>query len=68
MKKFNLKMAQEGAEVCTKSGKSVRILAFDRASRLFPIVTLIENKKVCCYSREGKYYADKDSDNDLMMV
>lgn len=68
MKKFNLITAKEGAKVCTKLGKSVRLIAFDRESAKFPIVGLIENKKVCCYTIDGKYYADKDSDNDLRMV
>ena len=68
MKEFNLKQAKEGAKVCTKSGKSVRILAFDRTSRSFPLVALIENKKVCCYTNEGKYYVDRDSENDLRMA
>ena len=68
MKKFNLKMAREGADICTKSGKSVRILAFDRSSVHFPIVALIENRRLCCYTNAGKYYMDRDSDNDLRMV
>ena len=68
MKKFNLKAAQEGEKVCNKLGKSVRLIAFDRESKKFPIVGLIENKKVCCYTFDGKYYADKDSDNDLRML
>lgn len=68
MKDFNLTSAKDGAKVCTKEGKSVRLLAFDRESASFPIVGLIENRKVCCYTIDGKYYADKDSDNDLRMV
>ena len=68
MKKFSLISAKSGAKVCTKDGKSVRLLAFDRESASFPIVGLIENRKVCCYTIDGKYYADKDSDNDLRMV
>lgn len=68
MKKFNLKLAREGAKTCTKSGKSVRILAFDRNSLRFPIVALIENKRLCCYTNKGKFYIDRDSDNDLRMV
>lgn len=68
MKKFNLKLAKGGAKVCTKSGKEVRILAFDRKSNNFPIVALIENIKLCCYTLEGKFYLDKDSDNDLRLL
>lgn len=51
MKDFNLTSAKDGAKVCTKDGKSVRLLAFDRESASFPIVGLIENRKVCCYTR-----------------
>ncbi len=68
MKEFNLKLAKEGAKVCTKSGKPVRLLAFDRDSLSFPLVALIENRKVCCYTTAGKFYVDKNSDNDLEMV
>ena len=68
MRKFNLKLAQEGAAVCTKSKKNVRLLVFDRDNPAFPIVALIENKQVCCYTVDGKYYANKDSDNDLYML
>lgn len=68
MKKFNLKKARAGADVCTKSGHSVRILTFDRDNSVFPIVALIENKRVACYTDSGKFFADKDSDNDLRMV
>ena len=68
MKKFNLKMVREGADIWTKSGRKVRILAFDRDSQRFPIVALIDNKRVGCYTNSGKFYIDRDSDNDLMMV
>ena len=68
MKEFNLKLAKNGAKVCTKDGKSVRLLAFDRENAAFPIVGLIENRRVCCYTINGKYYIDKDSENDLKMV
>ena len=68
MKDFNLKSAKDGAKVCTKEGKYVRLLTFDRESTSFPIVGLIENRKVCCYTTAGKYYIDKDSENDLKMV
>lgn len=67
MKKFNLKKAQRGDEVVTKSGKSARILLFDRTSRRFPLVVIIENKKVFYYTNEGKFYLDKPSENDLVM-
>ncbi len=67
MKKFNLKKARSGADVITKSGKEAKILLFDRNSRVFPLVVIIENKNVYYYTEEGKFYEDKPSDNDLRM-
>ena len=67
MAKFNLKKAKNGEEVVTKSGLPVRILLFDRDSKFFPLVAIINNKKVACYTTNGKFYADKESDLDLVM-
>ncbi len=67
MKKFSLKKAKEGVEVVTKDGKSAKILLFDRDSKDFPLVVIIENKQVYYYTKEGKFYKDKPSDNDLKM-
>jgi preprotein translocase subunit YajC len=68
MKRFSLKKAQNGNEVCTKSGLPVKILLFDRDSRIFPLVAIINNRKVYCYTTEGKFYADgRKSDFDLRM-
>jgi len=68
MKKFNLDKAKAGGEVCTKSGKTAKILLFDRNYKPFPLVVIINNKTVYYYTIEGKFYKDKDSDNDLRMV
>lgn len=67
MARFNLKKAQLGLEVVTKSGLPVKILLFDRDSRVFPIVAIICNKRVCCYTNKGKFYANRDSELDLRM-
>ena len=67
MKKFNLKKARGGADVITKSGKEAKILLFDRSSRVFPLVVIIENKNVYYYTEKGKFYADKPRDKDLRM-
>lgn len=67
MAKFNLEKAQNGDEVCTKKDVPVKILLFDRDSTTFPIVAIINNKKVCYYTNEGKFYLDKDSEFDLIM-
>lgn len=67
MARFNLIKAQNGDEVCTKNGLPVKILLFDRDSRTFPLVAIINNKKVCCYTSKGKFYLGKDSEFDLRM-
>lgn len=67
MARFNLKQAKEGGEVITKSGLPARILLFDRDSRFFPLVVIINNKKVYYYTNKGKFYLDKPSDFDLRM-
>ena len=67
MKKFNLKLAKEGNLVTTKSGKEAKILYFDRDNATFKLVVIIENKEVQMYTEEGKFYKDKDSDNDLFL-
>lgn len=67
MKKFDLDKAKKGAEVVTKKGKSVKILHYERDSKKFPLVVIIENKKVENYTLEGKFYDDKDSDKDLYL-
>lgn len=67
MKKFKLSEAEKGAELVTKKGKSIKILHFERDSPHFPIVGIIENKKVEFYTVEGKVYLDKESDNDIYL-
>jgi hypothetical protein len=67
MKKFNLNEAKQGNSVVTKSGKDAKILLFDRNNAKFPLVVIIENKNVAYYTNDGKFYTDKDSENDLAM-
>ena len=68
MQKFNFKKAQKGSDVKTKSGIPAKILLFDRDSKIFPLVVIINNKKVSCYTVEGKFYTYKNSDLDLVMA
>ena len=67
MKEFDLEKAKSGCKLVTRSGKKVKVLLFDRNSKLFPIVAIIDNKKVIQVTIEGKYYKDKNSDFDLMI-
>lgn len=46
MKKFDIKKAKKGNLIVTKKGKDAKILLFDRDSKDFPLVVIIENKKV----------------------
>ena len=67
MKRFNIEKAKSGSELRTRSGRHAKILLFDRDSKNFPLVAIIDNKKVVCYTENGKFYVDKNSDYDLKM-
>lgn len=70
MKKFNVDAAKKGDPVVTRKGKEVKMLYFDRDNERFPLVAIIENKQVSCFTVEGKFFDDKDhkqSNNDLFM-
>lgn len=71
MKKFNLEAAQNGGKVVTRNGKEVKMLHFTRNNSRFPLVAIVENKHVYCYTAEGKFFDDvnhKQSKNDLFMA
>ena len=60
MKPFNLEAAKAGAPVCTRDGRAVRFLCFDRENDRYPIVGLIRNlsnsyEDVVCWSTKGHY-------------
>lgn len=70
MKKFDLGAAKAGNTVVTRNGKEVKMLHFTRDNERFPLVAIIENKQVACFTSEGKFYDDvnhKQSKNDLFM-
>lgn len=70
MKKFNLDEAKMGKEVITRSKKAVKILHYERDNPKFPVVAIIDNKDVVCYTIDGKFFYSldkKDSENDLFM-
>lgn len=72
MKEFDLELAKKGAKVCTRDGRSVRILCFDASDREYPIIALGDEdgrEFVYSYTNEGKF--DKNMDKckkDLMLV
>lgn len=71
MKKFDIELARQGKRVCTRDGRPVRILCFDRRST-YPIVAIISNvdgDPVYAYTESGSYIKEEESNNlDLMMV
>ena len=67
MSKFDIDKAKQGFPVETKQGKEAKVLLYDRNNAKFPLVIIIENKEVCCYTIDGNFYHDKESDKDLKM-
>lgn len=76
LKPFNLEAAKAGKPVCTRDGKPVRIISFDRKRLLgeqnYPIVALItedsDTELVYGYTENGLSIANECSDEDLMML
>lgn len=74
MKPFDLKAAKAGAPVCTRDGRKVRIICFNKESEYYPIVALVtyynpKNREYTMeYTKEGRYYINNVHENDLMMA
>lgn len=72
-KPFNLEKAKKGFPVCTRDGRSVRILCFDRKDcedhhNILALVPYsIDEEFVYGYTLEGRADLDKETDEDLMM-
>ena len=74
LKPFDIQKAREGKPVCTRDGRSVRILCFD--ANIMPgnknILALIRkndgSEYVEYYTSNGKFSDSKDDINDLMML
>ena len=67
MKNFNIEDADIDHVIVIREGKNVKILLYDRDSKQFPIVVIIENRKVIQVTKKGKYYLDRNSKFDLMI-
>lgn len=70
MKPFNLEEAKAGKPVCTRNGRKVRIICFDRDWEKH-IVALVSNplgESVHSYLSNGKVDSDKQNNEDLMML
>ena len=70
LKEFDLEAAKAGKPVCTRDGRKVRIICFDRNDNT-SIVALIECVNhveiLQCYHNDGKVYHETVSNYDLMM-
>lgn len=70
MKPFDLELAKAGHPVCTRDGRDVRILCFDRKDDLYPIVGLVSDKlgeNLRSYTPDGLYNRSGESNADLFM-
>ena len=75
LKPFDIQKAREGKPVCTRDGRKVRIICFNRlsGSREMPVVFLLKDidkgvEHVVTCTRDGCYYpGEAKSDLDLMM-
>ena len=74
MKPFNLEEAKAGAKICTRDGRPVRIICYDRIDEAYPIVALITNdfdepEDIEDYTIDGYYISIKlGHDYDLMLA
>ena len=74
MKEFDLEKAKAGHPVCTRDGRPVRILCFDRTRKdeQRPIIALVEeepgDERVRAYRQNGKYLDAQMNEYDLMMA
>lgn len=71
LKPFDIQKAREGKPVCTRDGRSVRIICFDAKCNL-PIIALITDaggdESLARYNSNGRFTNLNESDCDLMML
>lgn len=75
LKPFDIQKAKEGKPVCTRDGRSVRILCFDAKRRdAKSIIALVPSKgypgfeDLIAYPDNGIYYGEHENDGNLMML
>lgn len=75
LKPFDIQKAKEGKPVCTRDGRSVRILCFDAKRRDEKnIIALVPSKgypgfeDLIAYPDNGIYYGEHENDGNLMMM
>ena len=71
MKPFDLEKAKAGHPVCTRDGKDVRIICWDRKFGKYPIVALVFDEDgeeyFGSYTEEGYLIADCKRSGDLLL-
>ena len=73
MKPFDLKKVKAGVPVCTRDGRPVRIVGFDRRGSDFPIIGLITESNggevAASFRENGKHcYGGEYNNEDLFMA
>lgn len=75
LKPFDIKAAKVGKPVCTKDGKKVRIICFNRVfysgGYKYPIVAMVNdngNELVYAYTQDGLLVGNEECKLDLMML
>lgn len=72
MKPFDIELAKAGHPVCTRDGKPVRIICYDRKNTKYHIMALIDkgdSEDIVSYIRQGTFYSNgKEHKNDLFMA
>lgn len=70
MKPFNLELAKVGHPVCTRDGRDVRVLCFDRMDPQYPIIALVKGnvfEELKSYTPDGYLTNGTTCDLDLVM-
>ena len=73
MKPFDIELAKQGKPVCTRDGRTARILCYDLKGAEYPIVAAVETcncfaESICGYDKNGRFDHDTENNNDLMML
>lgn len=70
LKEFDLEAAKSGKPVCTRDGRNVRIICFDKKKDVYPLIVLVSDKDgyeiINQYKANGAHPTIPD--NDLMML
>lgn len=71
MRKFDLAAAKAGAAVCTRSGKTARVICYDRrgsvGGRVMALLNEGQYESVEFYTDNGELIPDETTQRDLMM-